>query len=156
VAFGRVSSGCPYPSEHALSVLDLRVVGSHDVGTHTIFVGELTGSRIVGQGVPMTYAYYREELGGKTPPTAPTYTASAMAQTLARAKRDDGDTPPTSATERRTVMQKYVCDVCGYIYDPEAGDPESDVAPGTAFADLPDDWVCPECGVGKDDFSPVE
>ena len=53
-------------------------------------------------------------------------------------------------------MKKYVCDPCGYIYDPEAGDPVSGIAPGTAFEDLPEDWVCPICGVGKDMFSPVE
>ena len=53
-------------------------------------------------------------------------------------------------------MKKYVCDVCGWIYDPEVGDPEGGIAPGTAFEDIPDDWVCPLCGVGKDDFSPVE
>ena len=52
-------------------------------------------------------------------------------------------------------MQKWVCVVCGYIYDPEAGDPSQGVEPGTAFEALPDDWVCPDCGVGKDDFSPV-
>lgn len=50
---------------------------------------------------------------------------------------------------------KYVCDVCGYIYDPAKGDPSNGVQPGTAFADIPDDWVCPECGVGKDSFSKV-
>jgi rubredoxin len=54
---------------------------------------------------------------------------------------------------RRRIMKKYVCDVCGYVYDPEVGDPDSGIAPGTAFADIPEDWVCPECGVGKDDFS---
>lgn len=51
-------------------------------------------------------------------------------------------------------MTKYVCDVCGYVYDPEAGDPDHGVAPGTSFEDVPDDWVCPECGVPKDSFSP--
>ncbi len=51
-------------------------------------------------------------------------------------------------------MQKFVCDVCGYIYDPEQGDPDNGVEPGTAFADIPDTWVCPECGVGKEEFSP--
>ena len=51
-------------------------------------------------------------------------------------------------------MQKYVCDVCGYVYDPEVGDEDSDVAPGTPFEKLPEDWVCPICGAGKDDFSP--
>lgn len=53
-------------------------------------------------------------------------------------------------------MKKYECGPCGYIYDPEAGDPDGGIAPGTAFEDIPDDWVCPVCGVGKEDFSPVE
>ena len=53
-------------------------------------------------------------------------------------------------------MDQYICDVCGYIYDPAKGDPMNGVAAGTSFADLPDDWVCPECGVGKDQFSKVE
>jgi rubredoxin len=56
---------------------------------------------------------------------------------------------------RETSMKKYVCDVCGYIYDPEKGDPDSGVQPGTAFADVGEDWVCPTCGVGKDSFSPA-
>ena len=50
-------------------------------------------------------------------------------------------------------MEKYVCDVCGYVYDPEVGDPDNGIEPGTAFADLPEEWVCPLCGVGKDNFS---
>lgn len=51
-------------------------------------------------------------------------------------------------------MDKYRCTVCGYIYDPEAGSPPG-TEPGTAFEDLPDDWVCPQCGVGKDMFEKV-
>jgi len=54
---------------------------------------------------------------------------------------------------------KYVCTVCGYVgyvYDPAQGDPDSGISPGTAFDDLPDDWVCPVCGVGKDMFEPAE
>lgn len=50
-------------------------------------------------------------------------------------------------------MNKYVCDPCGYIYDPEIGDPDSGIAPGTAFEDIPEDWVCPVCGVDKSFFS---
>ena len=53
-------------------------------------------------------------------------------------------------------MKKYVCDTCGWEYDPEVGDPENGIEPGTAFEDLPDDFVCPLCGVGKDEFSPVK
>ena len=53
-------------------------------------------------------------------------------------------------------MQKWECDVCGYVYDPEAGDPDNGVDPGTSWDDVPDDWVCPECFVGKDEFYPVD
>lgn len=49
-------------------------------------------------------------------------------------------------------MDRYVCQVCGYVYDPEQGDPDSGIEPGTSFENLPDDWVCPVCGAGKDDF----
>lgn len=50
-------------------------------------------------------------------------------------------------------MKRYVCDVCGYVYDEAHGDPDNGIAPGTRFEDLPDDFVCPLCGVGKDQFS---
>ena len=53
-------------------------------------------------------------------------------------------------------MKSYICDVCAYVYDPEIGDPSQGIQPGTDFEDLPDDWVCPECGVGKEMFSEVE
>jgi rubredoxin len=53
---------------------------------------------------------------------------------------------------RRHVMAKWECLVCGYIYDPQVGDPDGNIAPGTAFEDIPDDWVCPECGAAKDMF----
>jgi len=49
-------------------------------------------------------------------------------------------------------MEKYVCTVCGYVYEPEVGDPDNDVDPGTAFKDLPDEWICPVCGASKDLF----
>jgi rubredoxin len=52
-------------------------------------------------------------------------------------------------------MSKYRCTVCGYIYDPAAGDPTQNVAPGTPFEKLPDSWVCPDCGVGKDMFEKI-
>ena len=53
-------------------------------------------------------------------------------------------------------MKKYRCIVCGWIYDPEVGDPDSGIEPGTQFEDIPEDWLCPLCGVGKDDFEVVE
>lgn len=52
-------------------------------------------------------------------------------------------------------MEKYKCIACGYLYDPAKGDSTQGIAPGTKFEDLPDSWVCPECGVGKDQFEKV-
>ena len=54
------------------------------------------------------------------------------------------------------MMKKYVCDICNWVYDPEKGDPDGGIAPGTAFGDLPDDWVCPVCGVGKNRFTALD
>ena len=51
------------------------------------------------------------------------------------------------------TMDKYVCDICGYVYDPAEGDPDNGVAPGTAWESVPESWVCPLCGVGKEHFS---
>lgn len=53
-------------------------------------------------------------------------------------------------------MQKYICTICDYIYDPEIGDSDSGIVAGTAFEDLPQDWECPTCGVKKEDFKPLE
>jgi len=53
-------------------------------------------------------------------------------------------------------MDKYVCNTCGYVYDPEDGDPDAGIEPGSQFKDLPDDWQCPACGVSKDEFEKEE
>jgi len=53
-------------------------------------------------------------------------------------------------------MKKYACQACDYIYDPAVGDPDGNIAPGTPFEKIPDDWVCPTCGASKDMFEPVE
>jgi len=53
-------------------------------------------------------------------------------------------------------MQKWICLACDHIYDPETGDPENGIVPGTSFEDLPEDWKCPDCGVGKDFFEPCD
>lgn len=52
-------------------------------------------------------------------------------------------------------MRKFRCTICDYVYDPALGDPSADISPGTSFDDLPDDWVCPDCGLGKELFEEV-
>ncbi len=54
------------------------------------------------------------------------------------------------------TMTKYLCTVCDYVYDPPAGDPEANIPPDTPFDELPDEWICPVCGVGKELFEPIE
>ncbi len=67
-----------------------------------------------------------------------------------------GDLVVAENNSERGTQMKYVCNVCGYVYDPEKGDPDSGIEPGTAFEDIPDDWTCPVCGVTKENFSPLE
>lgn len=130
-------TGAPLVTEHAVAVLEARVTKSLGVGTHTIFVGEVVGAKVVKGGNPMTYAYYHQVKGGKSPKKAPTY-----------------EPPEKEEKPSGVSAQKYVCNVCGYIYDPAKGDPDNGVTPGTPFDELPGDWVCPVCGAGKDEFSP--
>lgn len=132
VSYKTGNSGVPYLTEYTLSYVEARVIQEFDANTHTVFVGEITDADTLSEGVPMTYAYYQQVKKGSVPPSAPTYS-----------KKEEG---------KGTVSEKYVCTVCGYVYDPETGDPDGGIAPGTPFADIPDDWVCPVCGAGKKDF----
>ncbi|HOV82910.1 MAG TPA: rubredoxin [Methanothrix sp.] len=54
------------------------------------------------------------------------------------------------------MAQKYQCTICGYIYDPAKGDPDSGISPGTPFESLPDSWTCPQCGASRDDFKKID
>lgn len=58
--------------------------------------------------------------------------------------------------DKQRIMQKYVCVVCNYIYDPEKGDPDSGIEPGTPFEEIPEDWVCPQCGATKSQFESMK
>ncbi|MCD6453628.1 MAG: flavin reductase [Dehalococcoidales bacterium] len=125
----------PVITENALAYLETRVIQEVDVGTHTIFIGELVGADVLREGEPMTYAYYHQVKRGTTPKAAPSYIA------------EEKEAPK---------MAKYRCTVCGYVYDPELGDPDGGIKPGTPFEEIPDDWVCPICGAAKSDFEKEE
>lgn len=127
---------CPVVTAHSLAVMEARVISTADVGTHTIFIADVISGRVLKDGVPLTYAYYQDVKKGRAHKNAPTFKGATENSTKAREE----------------VMVKYVCKICGYIYDPKNGDPDNGVAAGTKFEDLPDDWVCPICGVGKDQF----
>ena len=125
----------PIVLDNTLAYIEARVVNQLDVGTHTLFIGELVDADIIRDGEPMTYAYYQQVKRGTTPKASPSYV--------------------DVKTEAAPKMAKYQCKVCGYIYDPELGDPDSGIKPGTPFEKLPADWVCPVCGAAKDQFEKV-
>ncbi|OPY56158.1 MAG: High molecular weight rubredoxin [Pelotomaculum sp. PtaU1.Bin035] len=125
-------SGVPYITGHTLAYLEAKVLQEIDAKTHTIFIGEVTGAEVMKEGLPMTYAYYQQVKRGSVPVTAPAYAPKQ---------------------EKKAVIEdKYVCSICGYVYDPAVGDPENGIPPGTTFDKLPDEWTCPVCGVGKNMF----
>ena len=128
--------------DNTVGFIEVEVTESIDIETHTLFIGKITACQIIDEGkTPMTYAYYRDVKHGRTPRTAATYIEKK---------------PKEKSVQGAKNMKKYKCLMCGYIYDPDVGDPDNDVEAGTAFEDLPDDWVCPECGAGKDEFEPIE
>jgi flavin reductase (DIM6/NTAB) family NADH-FMN oxidoreductase RutF/rubredoxin len=128
----------PLVVEHAIAVTEAKVLQAVDGGSHTVFIGEALGAEVLSAGAPLTYAGYHARKG-KAPKNAPTYRGEAAEAT---ARQPDAV----------RVASPWTCGVCGYTYDPAFGDPASDVAPGTLFEDLPDDWVCPVCGAPKDAF----
>jgi len=128
-------TGAPIVLEHALAYVEAEVISEADAGTHTIFLGNLVEAESLKSGEPMTYAYYHEVKRGSTPKTAPTF---------------------VEEEKKVKKLARYRCTVCGYIYDPEEGDPDGGIAPGTSFEQIPDDWVCPVCGASKADFEKIE
>jgi flavin reductase (DIM6/NTAB) family NADH-FMN oxidoreductase RutF/rubredoxin len=135
-------TGAPIVLDNAVSYLEARVTQEMDVGTHTIFIGEVVNADVVAEDkVCMTYDYYHQIKGGKTPKAAATYLE---------------DKPVEMKKEEISGMSKYKWTVCGSIYDPEKVDPGSSTKPGTPFEKLPDNWVCPVCGTAKSEFEKVD
>lgn len=128
------ANNCPILIEDTLAWFECKVVDKFDIGTHFIFIGEVIDFDLLNNNAePITYAYYRAVKKGKAPKNAPTY------------QKEDGSAAPS-------IQQNWVCPACSYIYDQEVGDPDSGIAPGTKFEDIPDDWECPVCGLSKADF----
>lgn len=133
-------SKVPIVTDNAIAYIEVKIIDSVDCGTHTIFIGRVEDAEVLNDNTPMTYEYYHKCKGGVSPKTAPTYSGIMDEK---RKKEEE-------------KMDKYTCKVCGYIYDPEKGDPDNGIEPGTSFVDLPDDWVCPLCGASKDNFEKQE
>ncbi len=131
-------NGVPIVLDSCVAFSELELINQMDMGSHTMFVGKVVDGDVLSKDNPMTYVYYHDVKGGKSPKSAPHY-VEAEEKTDIETKGD-------------SKMDKYVCNTCGYVYEPENGDPGAEIVSGTPFSDLPDDWVCPTCGVSTDDF----
>jgi rubredoxin/flavin reductase (DIM6/NTAB) family NADH-FMN oxidoreductase RutF len=138
-------TGAPIFLEKTIAWIDCEVTEMIDTGTHMLFIGRAVDAQVLDpSGVPLTYAHYRDVIKGHSPEHAPTYTV------------EEHIPKPVHEQVIADKPAKYQCTVCGYIYDPEEGDPHAGIPPGTAFEDIPDDWYCPVCGVSKKDFVMIE
>ena len=130
-------TGSPILLDDTLAWFECEVTQTIDVGTHMVFIGKVVDFDLLDpNGEPLTYSYFREVKKGKAPKNAPTFI----------------DTEKQKQQNKVAPAAKYKCTVCGHIYDPEVGDPDSGILPGTRFEDIPDNWVCPVCGTEKTDF----
>lgn len=132
-------NGIPIVTDNTVAYIEASLINKIDVYTHTIFVGEVTDAEVISENPPLTYDYYHQVKGGLTSKNAPTYNVEK-----------ENEKNKKNLEEKN--MDKYVCTVCGYVYDPEKGDPDGGIKPGTPFEEIPDDWVCPVCGAAKEAF----
>ncbi|NMM64974.1 High molecular weight rubredoxin [Clostridium sp. P21] len=128
-------TGVPIVLDNAVSYFELQVEKEIDVLTHTIFICKVVNAELIKDVDAMTYKYYQDIKRGKILKPAVSY--------------DENKVESINAT---SDMPQYICSVCGYIYDPAVGDPDSGILPGTLFENIPDNWTCPICGVTKDNF----
>lgn len=124
-------SGSPILLDKSLAYLDCKVIDKIDVGSHILFIAEVLDADIIKQGVPLTYSFYRDVIKGKSPKNAPTF---------------------VNKKNTRLNPDLYKCTKCGWVYDIRNGEPSQEIAAGTKFNDLPDNFRCPICGALKDKF----
>lgn len=130
-AAARDAAGMPYVAEQCCAWFSAKVVNELDLGTHVLFIGEADqAQKVANAAAPMTYAYYHQVKGGKTPPKASSYLGEEQAATA-----------PAAQASEATPKVGWRCTICGHI---------------EYVDELPDDFVCPICGVGKELFERVE
>lgn len=138
-ASARDTAGLPILAEQCCAWFSAKVVQEVDLGTHILFIGEVEESqRVEAAANPMTYAYYHQVKGGKTPPKASSYLGEGGDQGLKAAPAEE---PTVDEGEQSAARVAWRCTVCGHVEIVE---------------ELPDDYTCPICGVGKEFFERIE
>lgn len=152
------ATGAPIIVDSTVAWFDCKVVNFIDVGSHILIIGEVLNSDLLSGEEPLTYDYYREKYKMLAPKNAPTYVEK---EKLQNDKVPDSVIKPEQKDEIRTEkteadLSAYICNICGFQYDPAEGDPAMGIPPGTPFEDLPEDYRCPICNASKDYFSKNE
>jgi flavin reductase (DIM6/NTAB) family NADH-FMN oxidoreductase RutF/rubredoxin len=149
----RGQSGSPIVIDSSVAWFDCKVVKSIDLGTHYLIIGEVIDTDEISDEEPLTYQYYREKYKMYSPKNSPTYIEKSLLDAEIQSvivEEQDGETDVTYFDG-----QKYICAICGFVYDPEEGDPSMGIPPGTRFEDLPEDYRCPICNASKEYFKQV-
>jgi rubredoxin/flavin reductase (DIM6/NTAB) family NADH-FMN oxidoreductase RutF len=152
-------TGAPIVLDYGVGYFEAQVIGNLDCGPHTIFLGKVVDAQMIEEAEPMSYDYYHKVKRGYTPKTAATYIEAEKkeeAEGVSKKKTSPAPAAKPAKPAAQAKKAKYKCSVCGYTYDPEKGDPDSGVKPGTPFEKLPDDWVCPVCGAAKSEFEKID
>lgn len=143
-------SGSPIVIDSSVAWFDCRVTKTIDLGTHYLIVGEVIDSDEVSDDEPLTYQYYRDKYKMYSPKHSPTYIEKSKLDEEVQSIIVDERSAETDVTY--FDGQQYICAICGYVYNPEEGDPTMGIAPGTPFEELPESYRCPVCNAGKEYF----
>jgi flavin reductase (DIM6/NTAB) family NADH-FMN oxidoreductase RutF/rubredoxin len=147
-------TGAPIVVDSSVAWFDCEVLDYSDVGTHYLIIAEVVEGDILSNEPPLTYDYYHAKYKMRSPKNAPTYIDKDKIGDEP-IPEDPLETVPEPDEKTSSGDGIYSCNICGYQYDPEEGDPANGIEPGTAFEDLPDDYACPLCTAGKDFFTAV-
>lgn len=139
-------NGAPIILSNAVATFECKVVDKFDVGTHFLFIGEVTSNELLSEEKEsLTYSYFRDNMKLAAPERAPTYIDKKKLQ------KEQREFEKTEASSEQ-AGSNYLCPICAYVYEPAKGDETQGIESGTSFEDLPDDWICPVCAAAKSVF----
>lgn len=147
-------TGAPVVTDSTIAWFDCTVEKTLALDTHVLIVCRVQDCAVLSQADPLTYQDYRRKYKASSPRNAPTYLASDLV--ISGSPQEKGTVHLSGVKEEEKFDEEpYICQVCGYVYRPEEGDPLAGIEPGTSFSALPEDYRCPVCNAGKDYFRPM-
>ena len=145
-------TGSPIVLNESVAWFDCEVREKIDLGSHWLVIGEIVESEQLLDEEPLTYAYYREKYKMFSPKNSPTHIEKTKLDEELKKEEQELLAKKGGVEEEHDEAVPHVCQICGYQYDPEQGDPANGIPPGTPFENLPEEYKCPICNAGKDYF----